>query len=134
MKRVAYVSLAVIAAILLATACAPSRNHDMSSEFVSKESGTYAGYLFWNLDSDVNELSKELLSIVNSDQVMPSVRFSKVEVISMNDKTREKAVRAFGIEKSPTLLVFDTEKLIWQTSDLRDLYKWADQRKEETSR
>ncbi|MBB6670529.1 hypothetical protein [Cohnella nanjingensis] len=131
MKKIFYISLIAVAAFLIVAGCSSSRKNDTSNEFFSKESGTYAGYLFWNLDSDVNELNKELLSIVNSNQVMQSIRFSKVEIISMNDKNRVDDVKELGIQKSPTLIIFDTDKLVLQTSDLKELYNLADQLKGE---
>ncbi|WP_165921241.1 hypothetical protein [Paenibacillus albiflavus] len=44
----------------------------------------------------------------------------------MNDKTKNNYVNEFDINKSPTLLIFDTEKLVLQTNELNDLYKLAD--------
>jgi hypothetical protein len=114
--------------------CSSNDKEEAIHELISKESGTYTGYLFWNLDSDLNSLNDELLNIVNSNQVMQSIHFSKMNIISMNDKNQKiNYVKVFNINKSPTLLIFDTEKLVLQTTNLKDLYTLAEKIKGERS-
>lgn len=131
MKRlIAILLLATVS--ILTVSCSTDSNAKAIKELVSDKEGTYAGYLFWNTDSDLTSLNEELLGIVNSDQVMSSIQFSKMNVISMNDESQKyNYVKLFDIEKSPTLLIFDTEKLILKTSDLNDVYKLANELKEE---
>jgi GTP-binding protein EngB required for normal cell division len=130
-KKISFFILTVVLAITCVTGCSSSRKDDAINELLSKESNTYAGYLFWNSDSDVKVLNEELLNIVNSERVMQSLRFSKMDIISMNDKNQNmNYVKLFDIQNSPTLLIFDTKKLVLQTNNLKDLYNLADKLKE----
>jgi hypothetical protein len=131
MKRLIAILLLATVSILMVS-CSTDSKAKAIMELVSEQEGTYAGYLFWNTDSDLTALNEELLGIVNSDQVMSSIHFSKMNVISMNDESQKyNYVELFEIEKSPTLLIFDTEKLILKTSDLEDVYKLANELKDE---
>ncbi|PQP80184.1 hypothetical protein C0Q44_28840 [Paenibacillus sp. PCH8] len=127
MRKLLIIVFVVLTAVFTAGCSADSKETAMK-ELLSEQQGTYSGYVFWNAESDLNSLNKQLLGIVNSDEVMSSIRFSKLNFISMEDTSQKyDYVKLFDIEKSPTLLIFDTEKMILETNNFEDIYPLANE-------
>ncbi|MDT0122119.1 hypothetical protein Q9R46_05690 [Paenibacillus sp. RRE4] len=130
MRKALIIFLLVFTAVMTASCSADNKEAAMN-ELRSQQQGTYSGYVFWNVDSDLNTLNKQLLGIVNTDEVMSSLRFSKLNFISMGDTSQKyNYVKMFDIDKSPTLLIFDTEKMILKTNNFEDIYTLANKLKQ----
>lgn len=130
MRKVLIIVLVVFTAVITAS-CSNDKKEAAMNELRSEHQGTYSGYVFWNLDSDLNSLNKQLLGIVNTDEVMSSLRFSKLSFISMEDASQKyDYIKMFDIDKSPTLLIFDTEKMILKTNNFEDIYTLAKELKQ----
>ncbi|MGE6573840.1 hypothetical protein [Paenibacillus xylanexedens] len=125
MRKVLILFLIVFSAVFTA-GCSADNKENATKALLSEQQGTYSGYVFWNGESDLMNLNKELLGIVNSDEVMSTIRFSKLNFISMEDDSQTyDYVKLFDIKKSPTLLIFDTEKIILETNNFEDIYSLA---------
>lgn len=98
----------LICCLFVLTACT-SQKEKMTTELLSKEQGYYEIYIVY---SDANQRgSSSLEETVNS---IISNHIEKVGTVSfMNSNTDIK--KAFDISEYPTILVFDTEKLVLQT-------------------
>lgn len=130
MRKVLIIVLVVFTAVMTAS-CSNDNKEAAMNELRSEQQGTYSGYVFWNVDSDLNTLNKQLLGIINTDEVMSSLSFSKLSFISMEDASqRYNYVKMFDIDKSPTLLIFDTEKMILKTNNFEDIYTLANELKQ----
>ncbi|KAA8784470.1 hypothetical protein EC604_11500 [Paenibacillus amylolyticus] len=130
MRKALIIILVVFTAVMTAS-CSTDNKEAAMNELRSQQQGTYSGYVFWNVDSDLTTLNKQLLGIVNTDEVMSSLRFSKLNFISMGDTSQKyNYVKMFDIDKSPTLLIFDTEKMILKTNNFEDIYTLANKLKQ----
>ncbi|MGF6354521.1 hypothetical protein ABIE27_002431 [Paenibacillus sp. 4624] len=130
MRKALIIILVVFTAVMTAS-CSTDNKEAAMNELRLQQQGTYSGYVFWNVDSDLTTLNKQLLGIVNTDEVMSSLRFSKLNFISMGDTSQKyNYVKMFDIDKSPTLLIFDTEKMILKTNNFEDIYTLANKLKQ----
>jgi hypothetical protein len=102
--------------------CEPSKN-DVLEKLVSKKEGQFKMQIF----STSKDWDFEVNKVLNSEPILLYYT-QQVEIHSENDKLSW--LKALGLEeKRPVVLLFDTEKMVFQTSDpekLRDFAKSLD--------
>lgn len=126
MKKVIILTICFLSIINILTACSPSKADVIQDMLAPK--GTYNIYVFWDGDiTDYSELTEEMLSIINSEDIIESLSINNMTFINVNDKTQKYNYKdIFNIKQSPTIIVLNDEKIILETNDSTEVNMLSD--------
>ncbi|MFI2855845.1 hypothetical protein ACH6EH_01755 [Paenibacillus sp. JSM ZJ436] len=125
-KRSALIILLFALALSALAGCSTSKA-DVVKSMVASEKGFYSIYVFWDGETtDYSALTKEMVEVINSEEVLKSMKISNMTFVSVNDKTQKyNYKKTFDLKHSPTILILDNEKVVTQTKDPKDIHVFS---------
>jgi len=119
-------SIVMVLCTFLLLGCSIPKD-ELIKDMLAESEGHYTIYVFFEGMSQLEfeEFEMELLEIVNSDSRLEHFPLERMQIYSLSDVSKSDYVKAFSLQDT-TILVFDTEKLVLETSESQQLKEFIE--------